>query len=475
MPHSRGTRTTRPHCQTVLKPHHPGEFRQHRAADSDAILKIRMLIQEHMQARLPSRRDPGIETTGDLPQVRRLAARMITISWLAQNVTTGLAYGSYGILIIPFERKFGVDRALSSMGIPLIVLSLALVPSVLRWLLHYISIRQLMIVGALFCAAGYAVLSVAPSMTVVLLAYGGLVGPGVAIVGSMLPSLLVTNWVIAGRGRALGIIHMPIFTGVVPPLAAIFLRHHATGPLFIIMAAVMICLIPVLLLVVDKPEQRGLQALGGSAPGERTNRRTGMSYGALARQPVFWLVVLIPCLLAGGGTTVTTHIVPMVVGWGLDPMRAALLLTAIGVSGVIGSPLMGFIADKAGGFAALTLIAFCQALALAGLLLKPSFPFLIAIGVIWGLAASGLLASKDLTLSEYFGTESFTNSFGLSALFYPPFTVGTPVLAGFLFSATASYAAVLTALVVSYGLVIVLGVATVARKHRQESFGIAGR
>jgi MFS family permease len=386
--------------------------------------------------------------------------RMTFLAWLAQNMAIGLTFGVYGTLITSFEHIYGVNRSVSTLGISLVLLAFALVGPVAGSLLHRISIKTAMITGACLSAAGYALVSSVSSMTSVLLCYGLLIGPGAALLGGMLPSALVSNWFETGRGRALGIVNMPLLVAIAPLASSWILKQWGLSAVFIVLAILMLCLIPILFLIIDHPDKKGLLPVGSQVreSGSAEHPKHALiGYRSLVRRPIYWGIVLLGCIMAAGGTVMSIHIVPMAVGLGIDPANAALLLASIGGLGILGSPLFGMITDRFGGIAALSLNAMLQALLWSVLLAQPSFPVLLLVSCGLGLTAGGMIASLSSTFSEYFGTANFGRAYGLFALCSLPFTVGALVLAGYLFSTQGSYQSPLGGQIVAFVLVATIG------------------
>jgi MFS family permease len=397
--------------------------------------------------------------------------RMTFVAWLSQNMAIGLTFGVYGTLITSFERIYGVNRSVSTLGISLVLLAFALVGPVVGSQLHRISIRTAMISGACLSAAGYALVSAASSMTSVLLCYGLLIGPGAALLGGMLPSALVSNWFETGRGRALGLVNMPVLVAVAPVVSSWILAVWGLSTVFVVLAGLMLCLIPMLFLIIDHPSKKGLLPVGGHKQVSGSVQRPKnalLGYGALVRKPIYWGIVLLGCVMAAGGTVMSIHIVPMAVGLGIDPGRAALLLASIGGLGILGSPLFGMITDRFGGVAALSLNAVLQSMLWSVMLVQPPFPVLLLVSCGLGLTAGGMIASLSSTFSEYFGTANFGRAYGLFAFCSLPFIVGAPVLAGYLFSTQGSYQSPFSGQTAAFAFVAALGATVAWRKRRKQ-------
>ena len=57
--------------------------------------------------------------TGEGDRNHPLALRMGAIAFITQNLGVAALYGAYGVLIIPIEAKLGVDRTISTLGVPI--------------------------------------------------------------------------------------------------------------------------------------------------------------------------------------------------------------------------------------------------------------------------------------------------------------------------------------------------------------------
>jgi predicted MFS family arabinose efflux permease len=74
-----------------------------------------------------------------------------------------------------------------------------------------------------------------------------------------------------------------------------------------------------------------------------------LTIGDFLRQPRFWAVTIAFAAMTAATVTISSHIAPMAIGWGMDPTKAAMLLTVNGVAGMAGPLIFGWLADKLGG------------------------------------------------------------------------------------------------------------------------------
>lgn len=383
----------------------------------------------------------GMAAGVPVPQVGsiRLGRRMILLSALSQNGAIGLMFGSFGTLIVEIERQMHVGRGLSTAGASLVILAIGTIAPFLGMLIRRFGIRALMMSGASLCAAGYAAAAFAPNILALLLCYALLVGPGIALLGLAVPNALVANWFTLGRGRAMGLVNMPIAVALVPPLMASLLPWLGLRGVYLLLAAFSVALVPALLWVIERPEHVGLHPHGHVAETDPPELPTPAGRLRLTRTADYWCLGLAAAIMGGGGATIATHIMPMAIGQGIVPAEAALLISVLGGAGIAGSVAYGMLADRIGGGRALAMNAFLQAILWCGLLVPMGFlPRLLLAGLI-GLNAGGMITTLGTALSQRFGAAALGGALGLWSLMNLPFTVGMPPLAGVMYARTGSY------------------------------------
>jgi MFS family permease len=379
-----------------------------------------------------------------------LAWRMAGIAFLAQNCSIGFMFGSFGLLLGAVESKMAVSRDVSSLGVPLVMLGMALMAPVVGGLSAKISVRAMMIAGALLNAAGYALLAFAPTITLNLVAYGLLIGPGICMVGTITPATLVTRWFTVQRGRALGIVHMPLAVAIVPLIAAFVLREYGLATVYLALAAGMALLVLPLLFVIDFPPS--VADPSGEDMATEAAIDPGLSAGELLKRGRFWALALASASIGTGGTMIVTHLAPMVTGWGEDATQAATLMAIMPAAGIAGSVIFGWLADKLGGGWALTINCLNQAALWALLLLQPPFWLLLPLIALIGIHSSAISATFGMALSEQFGAASFGRGFGLSNLINLPFLVAGVPIGAYFFVHTGSYAGALITQIIFFGI-----------------------
>ena len=359
--------------------------------------------------------------------------RQVAIAAVTQNVATGLAFGSFGTMVLAIEQEYGASRSGSSLAMSLMVVSLSITASVLGRLLESVSIRTVMIAGACLSVAGYLLASVAQTTGQLLTIYLLLLGPATAMLG-VLPSMtLATRWsTLRSRGAALGIVNLPVMVMIVPLAIAPILESEGIRTVYRLLATVDLLLLPLLLLVRGDPPAVSEASIASDAGGAATRR-------GILRTPAFWLLILATGVITGAGTAKLAHFVPLLIGQGRTFAEANLLLALSGGAGLVGSFIFGALSDRIGGTTAMLYNAVIQAATWTIFLAPVTMPVLVADAVIVGACGGGVQACLGVALASLFGSRAFSRAFGLTALFTLPFLFGLTPLTSVLFEATGNY------------------------------------
>ncbi|MBP8925518.1 MAG: MFS transporter [Pseudomonadales bacterium] len=377
-----------------------------------------------------------------MPRSGFLGWRMVALGFLAQNLALGLTFGSFGVLIKPVAADLDASRGAASLGIALILVLMGIAGPVLGVALTRYPIRRIMMLGALAMAAGFAIASQARGFSGFLVGYSLIGGAGCAALGVIPSTTLVSNWFVSRIGLAIGLLCMPLLVGLAPPLVMLIVDAYGWRVALLAQAGLLLAMLPLLSLVVSRPEDVGQHALGaeheplvesGPAPA------VTLDSGTLLRSGRFWGVLIAAGLLTTGGIVITVHVVPFATDQGIGSSHAAWLQSVNGISAMGGALLFGWVADRIGSRQTLGLIALLQATLWSLMLLFPDFNVLIALLVGIGLCGGATQPVFSALLSGVYGQGGFARALGLATLLMMPFTFAAAPLAGWLFDLSGSY------------------------------------
>ncbi len=364
-----------------------------------------------------------------------LALRMAVIAFLGQNIAIACVFGSFSVLLAPVEARLGITREMSVLAIPLVSLATAAFAPIIGMMASRHSLRLIMLIGALLSVAGFALLALTASYPLYLVAYGLLLGPGMAT-GAILPATLVTRWFLVGRGRALGIVCTPIVIAIMPLLANGVLQSFGVPATYALLALISAVMIVAAFFVVDHPPGAATPAAGGTA------KPAGSMVGLMKLVP-FWALMFAYVSSITGSVILTSQIVPMAESWGYLATSGAVLLSIQSGAGIAGPLIFGWVADRLGAALTLAILLLDSAVLWALLILHPTYEATAVNVALIGLHGSAAVPVVGVALSEAFGRESFSRAYGLVNLLNLPFAMLCVPAAGLIYSRTGSYSGAL--------------------------------
>lgn len=394
-----------------------------------------------------------------------LAYRMLAIAFLNQNVAIACIWGSFSVLLSFVEARLGIGRELSTLGAPAVNLSTAICAPIAGILAARYSLRLIMLAGAVLGAAGFALLALSHDFALYLAAYALLIGPAMAV-SIVVPATLVTRWFTANAGKALGIVTTQLIVAFVPLTANWTVHAYGLPVTYGVLASLLVLTAIANLFVIDHPP-----GLAGPAAAEEAHAVRPPGAGSavmmqLLASPRFWGLALAFIASATGTVILLAHMVPLARSWGLSAAQAAILLSVQSLSGIVGTLLCGWIADRLGGARTLAILVFDETVLWGLLLLHPPFAASVAIIGVFGLHSAGTVPVTGLALSQTFGQENFSRAYGLVNLVNLPFSVLCVPAASFVFTHTGSYSGVIIGMVVFLAVTCLMPLAAARRQPR---------
>jgi len=384
---------------------------------------------------------------------------MAAIAFIAQNCAMGLTYGSYGTLVNDLQEMYGTSRAVAASGFSLIVLVLALLSPFAGYLLTRVSVKYVMIAGAVLDCIGYLLLTQAASIEMVLVIYAVFIGSGTCLLGILPTSYLVSTWFVRYRAKVFGFVCAPVLIFLFPMVSGYLLTNFGMTTLFMVNAVIFAAIIPLLFFVVERPEKIGQRPLGLEAG----SPDAGTAAAAAAPEPVvtmsqmvkrvpFWVLSIAIGVLSGAGTMFVTHIVPLTREEGIDLQTASTFLSAFGGGGVLGAFVFGALADKIGAVNTLAVTSVLQVIVWVFLFYTTDISVLFAISALIGMCCGAIVPLHGASVSELFGREAVGPAVGLGYFLKTPFIFGAPIFAGMLRDMDGSYSTALLVHVVGFAL-----------------------
>jgi sugar phosphate permease len=375
---------------------------------------------------------------------------------LTQAISIGILNYSYGLMVVPLAEEFDASRSSMMFGMTVMMLVSGILSPLLGAQLDKRSVRNMMLTGALFLGTGLILLSYIQAVWQFILIFAIFFSFSIFSLGSPTSSTLVTRWFHRYRGRALGMSALGMSLGgfVMPIITQLLIEDFGWRMAFLMLGfLVLLFTFPILLVMIrNSPAEKGLLIDGDAVevdPIESASTVTTASIAdevhystaTLLRQRSFWLMGIAVGLSFSVYSAMVTNFALFAIGQGIEPIKAAQLVSLIAVCGMLGKILFGYAADKVnlkfGLWGAQLLIVTC--LLLLTLSSTRSYQTMMAASVALGLAAGGLAPVLGAMLAKVFGTANYGRVMGNMNLLAMGFILTGPIGAGKIFDMTGSY------------------------------------
>ncbi len=269
---------------------------------------------------------------------------------------------------------------------------------------------------------------------------------------SLIPiSVILSNWFVRKRGRAIGIAYTGVGFGTffLTPLVGLLVTDLGWRNAYVVSGlAVLLLLTPVALWISNRPQDLGLSPDGigveDDAAAGRSHLATGMALIEALRTPAFWLVAATWLLTMMPLTAVNLHQVPFLTDLGLSTQAASLAAGFVGGLSIIGRIGVGVLSER---YSIQKIFAACYlllALGIAALWATARLgPISLAPFVtFFGIAVGGCFALTALLVGDLFGGRALGEIFGMLGLAGTIGGAAGATGAGLMFDALGNYNAV---------------------------------
>ena len=355
----------------------------------------------------------------------RAANSPIFYGWwnvLASFVGLSLSYAmftvfSFGVFVSPLQAEFEWGRGPMSLALTFANIAVVVASPLLGGLVDRVGARRVMVVSIALLGLSVASMSQLTGdirhyyLMHVLIPFLG---------AGTLPlaySRIIVQWFEKRRGLALGIALSGFGFGaaLVPAAAQWMIGLFGWRTAYLVFGGLIVLVsLPLAAFVLrEKPADLGLLPDGVDrpedveAPGVPLTRWEGLDLRESARTRPFWFLVVSIVLIGVGITSILAHLVPMLIGRGVEPSRAALAMSLLGIGLILGRILSGWLMDR---FFAPYVAAGFQLGMICGLVILAldfSGPLAFAAGISVGLATGSEISEISYLVSRYFGLKSF--------------------------------------------------------------------
>ena len=353
--------------------------------------------------------------------------------------------GVIGFVNTPIAREFGATQTEIGIGLSLSILSPALCGAPLGWLLDRGPLKAIMLGGLGVMLGGIVLLSQAQSLGALVAGFT-VVTIGMSMYGHFAAHVLIVNWYVLGRGRALGLatagvsVTAFLLPQIASRLVATYGWRHAV--LAIGFGAAAIAAPIIALFAVKRPEDVG-QHPDGLPPLPRDGRQAAglveIPMSTLFREPAFWLVGLGIALAFSTGLPGFYLVRYMETELGIPPIHAAIIPSTQAVFGLIGKLATGWAVDRFDKRSIVLGILALHALGWVIAVQQTNLTGLMFAAIPLGLGTGSFQPIAPVIQGACFGRAMIGRVNGIHALLALPLMLVITPLAGWLEDLTGSF------------------------------------
>lgn len=352
---------------------------------------------------------------------------------LTQFTVIGLLF-TYGLFFKPLQEEFGWSRTLLSAAASLGVLSMGMLAIFAGRLNDRVGPRLVLGVSGTLYGVGFLLMAQMSAPWHLLAIYGLFMGAGFST-HDVVTLSTIARWFDKRRGIMTGVVKVGTALGqmALPPVAAILLVSFGWRETLVILGVGGLVLLWLAALMMQRPPA-ALEQVQAGAGG------TGVSFVEARSGRVFWTLCAIQFLFFISVMTVPTHLAPHGVDLGMSPATAAVMLSVLGGTSIVGRLAVGTLVDRVGGKRAM-LICFAILLAsLIALIGTRAHGALFVVVAVYGVCHGGLFTVVSPLVAEMFGMRAHGVIFGTILFFGTLGGAAGPIAAGWIFDVTGAYA-----------------------------------
>jgi MFS family permease len=298
--------------------------------------------------------------------------------------------------------------------------------------------RLIVLSGSCLLAASLVLASVSRSLLEFQLVFGLLVGLATsAIFAPMMAT--VTGWFETQRSLAVSLVSagMGMAPMTMSPIAGWLISHHDWRTALLIIAAIAaVIMIPTSFLVRRPPALQAEfdpSAVDAQAVAEMTR-------GAAVKSPQFIVLLLTNFCCCATHSGPIFHTVSYAITCGIAPMIAVSIYSLEGLAGLGGRVGFGILGDRLGAKRVLVAGLLVQAFGALGYYFTHSLAEFYAIAALFGFTYAGVMPLYSVIARENFPLRMMGTIIGGSAMAGSLGMATGPLLGGWIFDTTASYA-----------------------------------
>ena len=374
------------------------------------------------------------------------AAGTTTFARMAPSTTT------MAVFVSPMADEFGWSRTLIAGSVSLGALSSIFISPAVGWAVDRYGVR-LILAGSML-VLGAAMISLAWATAPVFFYMGFATGRVIFHVPVQIGTgALISRWFIRKRGRAIGIIYLAGAVGgiVTVQIASLAISNWSIGAAWISLGVLVlaIAVLPSALLVVDRPEDIGLQP--DNQPRQEPSDQEEPDAGGLGepgwtprqamRSRALWVLTAVVGVLFMTQAGISVHVGAFFLDRGLSLTAAANAITINAAVNAVASLMWGAIIERTSVRAAMTGLMLLSAACSFSLIAVTNVGTAFGVAALLGIVAAGGNVIPPVAFASYFGRRSIGSIRGISETGVQVGQTIGALFSGLVFDLSGSYAA----------------------------------
>jgi MFS family permease len=300
--------------------------------------------------------------------------------------------------------------------------------------------NRVLIAGALFYAAGLALMAYSTSSVTLDLSAGVLIGLGLSgcsfnIVLGAFGKLLPESWrsLAFGLGTAAGSFGQFLFS----PIAVALMDSYSWRFALIAFAGVILVIVPLAIALATPPAQIAAKAAAGPVPSQQSLKRAlAEAFGHRS-----YVLLVLGFFTCGFQLAfVTVHLPSYLIDRGLSAEIGGWTLAVIGLFNIVGSLTSGYLGNRMPRRYILSFIYLARALSIVVFITMPATPIgTLVFGAVTGLLWLSTVPPTSSLVATMFGTRWLAMLFGFAFFSHQVGGFLGVLLGGIVFEHTGSY------------------------------------
>ena len=396
----------------------------------------------------------------------------VVVAIVVQAISSASIFLSYSVIAVQLKETFNPSTMVLMLSVTLAIISGGVLGPLVGSAIDRLSIRRLMLTGSILVTCGFFLLSITTAMWQVLAIYMLVLAIGGSLIGQISTTALLARWFTRRRGLAMGIAVSGVAIGgiIIPPLLQFLIDTFEWRMALRVFACILFSITApsILLLVIDRPSDRGLYPEGDKTPPEIETTPANSSIKSIIRSAPFWVVCIAIGTAFFGPFALISNMVPYTINNGFDARKGALLLSIYSGASFTGKLLYAAVGDRIDNRVTFVTILSILMVSMLLFIFGDSYANLVIACVLTGISSGAALPLRSVFIANMYGSVSLGRILGLVGLVTMPFTLIGPPLFGWSFDVTGSYNTVLTGYLVLLVCVTLLLLRTPLKPAQQK-------